>query len=422
MLKILKPLSGVMDLVSNSVVSHHKKVTYIAYRIGKEMNLDLRDLRNLVIAANIHDIGVFYIRDVELSDFSFDDEENAHALIGYYLLSESPHLEEISLFIKYHHSDFNDYNSRISPVYNLLHLSDQLAFLTEEYDIYNDYEKISREIEEGSGTKYWPEAVKAFQKLIRKEYFCLDIKSSAAIDRELDKLVSSFESKIRITIEKVLEITRIISYIIDFRSPFTATHSVGVSAVAKELSRLLGFTKKEQMIIEAAGYLHDIGKLVIPPEILNKKGKLDEAEWRKIRSHTYYTYQVLEYIDEFPCLKEWAAYHHERLDGTGYPFHLKAEDLSQGARIMAVADIFTAVTEDRPYRACMDRNQVYGVFQELVKGGKIDENIVKTLLSNYDLINAIRKKRQLEGRKYYQSFKNKRGKNLRYFDSEINIS
>lgn len=114
MLKILKPLSGVMDLVSNSVVSHHKKVTYIAYRIGKEMNLDLRDLRNLVIAANIHDIGVFYIRDVELSDFSFDDEENAHALIGYYLLSESPHLEEISLFIKYHHSDFNDYNSRIS--------------------------------------------------------------------------------------------------------------------------------------------------------------------------------------------------------------------------------------------------------------------------------------------------------------------
>ena len=94
----------------------------------------------------------------------------------------------------------------------------------------------------------------------------------------------------------------------------------------------MGFSAEEQQLMEIAAYFHDIGKLTVPPEILNKPAKLTKAEWRIMRAHSYYTYQVLEYIDDLPQLKEWAAYHHEKLDGTGYPFQLRADELSTGAR------------------------------------------------------------------------------------------
>lgn len=403
MAKILLALSRVIDLVSNTVVSHHKKVSYLTYQIAKEMNLNEKDLKNLVMAALIHDIGVFYIRDVNIHDFTFDDPKNSHAYIGYYLLNEADLLRDIAPIIKYHHTDWNRYAGSLPSEYNVLHLADQLAFLSEEYDIYNDSDKIARIIEDGSGSIFWPEAVEALLGLLSREYIALDLKSATAINRVQDKAILEFDDLVEI--DKILDISKIISYIIDFRSPFTVTHSIGVGIVAKELSKLMGFSEEDQVIMEIAGYLHDLGKLAVAPEILNKTGKLSQDEWKKMRAHSYYTYQVLDYIDELPHLKEWAAYHHEKLDGTGYPFHLGANDLSTGSRIMTVADIFTAISEDRPYRKGMSKKEIIDLFREQVKDNKIDGEIVELLLENFHHINGLRKKIQLRSKEYYQNFR-----------------
>ena len=105
--------------------------------------------------------------------------------------------------------------------------------------------------------------------------------------------------------------------------------------------------------MRAAGYLHDLGKIAVPSRILDKPAPPSQHEWAVLREHTYHTFRVLDTIGGMPQISEWAAFHHERLDGTGYPFGHEGKDLTLGARIMAVADIFTAVTEDRPYRAAL---------------------------------------------------------------------
>jgi len=401
--KILKAISAAIDLVSNTVVSHHKKVTYLTYKIAKEMNVAEQDLKNLVMAALIHDIGVFYISGVDLHDYSFDDPDNAHALIGYYLLNESALLQGISPIIKYHHVAWNKFPDDIPDIYSILCLADQVGFLSEKYDIYYESGEIARIVEEASGTLFWPEAVDAFLSLLSKEYFALDLKSSAAINRELDNAILQYKDLV--DVDKILDISKVVSYIIDFRSPFTVTHSIGVGRVAREMARLTGFSGEEQQLMEIAAYFHDIGKLTVAPEILNKPGKLTRDEWRVMRAHSYYTYQVLSHIDDLPELKEWAAYHHEKLDGTGYPFQLKADELSTGARIMAVADIFTAITEDRPYRKGMNKKQVIEILTEQVEDNKLDRDIVAVLLDNYDHINRLRMKSQLMSMNDYQDFR-----------------
>jgi len=404
MFNVIKSLSAVMDLVSNSVVSHHKKVAYIAYKIAKEMNLNNESLIDLIIASLLHDIGVFYL-NIKLDKKSFDKGENLHALVGYHLLKENSTLNKVSNIIRYHHSQWDQVQSSndIPTSTNILHLADQIAFLTESYDIYGQSKEIFKIVSKGIEHDYCHEAILAFENLAAQEYFCLDLKSSTAIDMKLDKVMRSFDEKI--TTDRLLDISKIVSYIVDFRSPFTTTHSIGIAKVSKELIALMDYSSEDQEIMEAAGYLHDVGKLVVPPRILNKDGKLNHDEWKIMRTHTYYTFQVLEPIHELPYLKEWAAYHHETLDGKGYPFHLKGEELSQGARIMAVADIFTAVAEDRPYRKGMNKDQVIKIFKELVENNKLDKDIVQILFENYQHVDTIRQEIQIEAENYFHEFR-----------------
>jgi HD-GYP domain-containing protein (c-di-GMP phosphodiesterase class II) len=140
------------------------------------------------------------------------------------------------------------------------------------------------------------------------------------------------------------------------------------------------------MLMEVAGNLHDIGKLAIPNSILEKPGKLTKEEMAVMKSHTYFTYSIINTIGGLQEIAEWAAYHHEKLDNSGYPFRCKEADLSTGARIMMVADIFTALAEDRPYRKGMDKDGVVRVLKEFSDRKQLDSRIVNLLIENYNEI------------------------------------
>jgi HD-GYP domain-containing protein (c-di-GMP phosphodiesterase class II) len=139
-----------------------------------------------------------------------------------------------------------------------------------------------------------------------------------------------------------------------------------------------------------AGHLHDLGKLAVPAEILEKPSALSEEEFSVIRGHTFYTQQVLESMGDLGPITEWAAAHHERMDGSGYPSHEEMDDLSLGARIISVADVFTALTEDRPYRKGMERDEALEVLQEMADTAVLDGTVVSQLRRNFDDINDAR--------------------------------
>ena len=117
-----------------------------------------------------------------------------------------------------------------------------------------------------------------------------------------------------------------------------------------------------------------------------------------MKGHTYHTFHILNTIGGMPQMSEWAAFHHERLDGKGYPFWHEAKDLTLGARIMAVADIFTAITEDRPYREGMPCEKVVSILDNQVQNGALDGDVVSVLKDDYDTIDGTRQQEQAEYR------------------------
>ena len=166
------------------------------------------------------------------------------------------------------------------------------------------------------------------------------------------------------------------AHIIDYKSPFTSTHSIGVASKAEQLTRYMGFDEKTAQKMYLAGALHDIGKVAIGNEILEKPGKLTANEYATMKHHAAYTYYILSEIDDFDEIRDWAAFHHERLDGTGYPFGKTAAELNTQERIMACADIYQALTESRPYKEGMSHEKAYGILRDMAEKGWIDSDIV----------------------------------------------
>ena len=136
----------------------------------------------------------------------------------------------------------------------------------------------------------------------------------------------------------------------EMRDPYTSGHERRVAEIAVAISAELGFDANRQQGMRVAGYLHDIGKITIPAEILSKPGKLSDIEYTMIKGHAQASYDVLKNVD-FPWpVAQVALQHHERIDGTGYPQGLKGEGIIIEARILAVADVVEAMSSHRPYR------------------------------------------------------------------------
>ncbi|HTX29832.1 MAG TPA: HD-GYP domain-containing protein [Solirubrobacteraceae bacterium] len=138
--------------------------------------------------------------------------------------------------------------------------------------------------------------------------------------------------------------------VIDAKSPFTARHSQRVAELADGIAEVLDFDADERRTLRRAALLHDIGKLAISNRILDKPGKLTDEEFLAVKTHPVHTLRILERAPCFADLAELAANHHEKLDGSGYPRSLCAGELDLPMRVLAVADVYEALTADRPYR------------------------------------------------------------------------
>jgi len=149
--------------------------------------------------------------------------------------------------------------------------------------------------------------------------------------------------------------------VIDAKSPFTAQHSENVAQIADGIAVVLDFDSVQRTILRRAGLLHDIGKLAISNRILDKPGKLSDEEFSAIKTHPVHTLRILERAPCFAELADLAANHHEKLDGSGYPRSLRAGDLDVPMRVLAVADVYEALTADRPYRGPLTADEALGI-------------------------------------------------------------
>ncbi len=376
---MLMCLSGAIDLVSPSLSNHNRQVAYIACCIAAEAGLSQEATGDIIIAGAMHDIGALSLKE-RLSLLSFEvDNVQKHAELGYRHIRSFGPFAHVSPVIRHHHMHYRDIETEapagdeVLLASSIIYLADRISILIDRnHEILKQVPLIVETVISGSGTLFMPALVDAFGRLAGREWFWLSINNSA-MERYL--LAHMGTRNVVLDDDSLLAFARLFGRVIDFRSPFTAIHSNRVSLVAGALADYAGMGAVECAHMEIAGLLHDLGKLAVSTEILEKPGGLSQEEWNIMKSHPFHTYQLLSGMTGIGHIAQWASRHHERPDGTGYPFHLAGDELTAGDRVLSVADIFTALTEERPYRPGMSVAEAVRVLQDLAGKSAIDREI-----------------------------------------------
>ena len=401
---LLLSLSEMIDNANPNISQHQLKTAFIALKIAQEASLEANLVEDIFAASLLHDIGAISIEEkVALHEFEIYNVE-LHCIRGEILLKEIPSLEGIAGMVRNHHRNWQDWEENIN---NPIVISSQIICLADYVErlidkdkyILNQNENILEKAKLLKGTSFNEKVLGYFMEVAKRESFWLDLMSSRLYSLLLHN--GPYKNK-EIGLEELFSIGELFRHMIDFKSNFTATHTAGVSACSEIMAKLFGLTELEVNMMKIAGNFHDLGKLLIPNSILEKPGKLSKEEFNIIKSHTYYTYQVLSSIGGLERITDWAAYHHEKLNGKGYPFHCDSSELDIGARIMAVSDIFVALRENRPYRKTMEKEEVYGILKKQGENNFIDIKIVNLLFDNYDAVDSYVKSKQAEAEKFYR--------------------
>jgi HD-GYP domain-containing protein (c-di-GMP phosphodiesterase class II) len=388
---LLKAFSLALELSDGGLSRHHWRTAMIADRIGGHLGLAQGPRQTLLYAALLHDIGAAARWDEKNSLYSHKPVADLyqHAEEGHNLLVGTPLFKALAKPIRHHHDRWDGSSPSglagkdIPLAGRIINLADTFEVLIDDGRyILDQRESILAAIGQQSGRQFDPTLVKAVGEIASQESFWFDLATPQYFDHFFRSLQS--HGQIRLNIEGLLGAAEIFATIVDRTSRFTATHSRTVAAVSAFLARAKGYSDTEAKIMRVAGLLHDLGKLTVPNDILEKPGKLTPREFAIVKQHAYYTHRILTQVDGFELIAEWAAYHHETLDGTGYPFRIPPAHLRLGSRIVAVADVYAALREHRPYRPSLPAGEVEKIMLGMAAANHLDLDIVKTLLEAGD--------------------------------------
>ncbi|ADY57580.1 metal dependent phosphohydrolase [Syntrophobotulus glycolicus DSM 8271] len=357
---------------------HGERVGYISLRIGMMMGYKGKDLLLLLIAGLVHDIGaVGCFMDCHRDNHAMMKE---HCELGAEIVRNFPGGDILETAIKFHHdipalSEWSKIDPLSDPpvISQIISLADKVDLLMgRKNHTIADRQKLIGNVQERIDREFYSRPAQMFIRLAKEEAFWLDLLDGNLLDISLRRLLAGHgEFEVRLSDinddlfgeEFVWELARTFAFLIDRKSAFTSLHSRRVADIVLALAQKMEFEQEKQEEIKIAGLLHDLGKLAIPTAILDKPESLEPEEIRIIKGHAYYTYKLLTAAGFPPNVVGWASYHHERLDGQGYPFCLDSSALDIGARLMTIADVFVALTEDRPYRKALTHKEAVKIME-----------------------------------------------------------
>lgn len=401
----LSGLSGALDLMSAEVVGHHKRVAYLAARLGQALGLGRVERTELFMAAILHDVGGFTLQS-RLAALSFEADGTLHAEMGYRLLRTNPLLEDAAVIVRRHHTPRTHFSSLNEParklfLANVLNLADRVDVLSLRRPPLTPGE-IMDILRPRAPQQFDPLAVEALEELAANPEFWTPL-AAADPTLALTEDPELFEER-GLSHGELLQASTAFSQIIDFRSRFTATHSRGVAETAVCLAEKARMSAEDLVSMRLAGNLHDLGKLAVPSEIIDKPGPLTPEERAVMNRHPELGGAILSRVPGLETVTAWASQHHERLDGQGYPNGLAGEVLSLGSRIMSLADVFTALREDRPYRESVSSGETLDILGDLTSRGVLDQDLLDLARNNLDELDIRRRAAQAKAASEFRQF------------------
>lgn len=386
---IVVALSDALDLVGSGIGRHGKRVAYFAVRAASRLDWPEGDVEDLYLASMIHDCGVSSSRQMtrilgEGPEPPLGEHElDGHCERGSRLLAGFPPFERLSRVVRHHHATWEalqrtEVDPGVARIASLVRLADHADALSRRSGGGRfSLDEVGRagNARRGDDAEFAPGLVEALRASCAPAAAWFGLEPTA-----LGKWVAETRESVVPRMQPLASLralAEIFARIVDAKSPYTADHSFRVARLSRFLGAQAGLSVEDVEDLEIAGLLHDLGMLCIPDEVLEKDGSLTDHERTLVERHPFETWEILRRVDVFRSISGWAAWHHEQLDGGGYPFGLKGDDLPFPARIVAVADGFQALAADRPYRRSLSPEAAVARLWQRVEEGQLDGAVVR---------------------------------------------
>ena len=389
MTKLLNTLSLSLDYVENEIIktarNHGKRVAVLTNLMAKEAGYSEEVIYALTQSSVLHDCALAeYLKDELTGENKSLDEANMyeHCVIGEKMMTKLPFYHLVRGAVLFHHERADGKGAlgmidEMVPLYaQLIHVADvvDVNFSLDAMD-HEKYEAIIDWLNSERGKTVSDRSADLFMKAI--DYDTL----TSITGEKCRKIVRTMipEMSDEIPIDALREIASFFAKITDYKSNFTWRHSIGIAEKAESMGQYYGYDKETCDKLYIAGALHDIGKLLISNDILEKPGKLSNIEYKEIQNHAMGTWKLLSPIGGLEDIASWASLHHEKLDGSGYPFGYKADELGKNERLLACLDIYQALVEQRPYKAGLSHGEAMTILYRMGSAGQLDSDILEDI-------------------------------------------
>ena len=374
---------------------HGKRVAYLTLLMAKEAGIEGEELRDLAGVCILHDNALteFINEELVFSLMARDlpvqlditppaekpEMHPFHCTVGEQHIRLLPFRTDIKDIIYCHHENA-DGSGPMGRTEAETPFKAQLVHLADEIDVNTRLPHMTKEefaairewVQACKGTRFSEKAVELFLKAVDYDKIVYLQKKGmfAYLHEELLPAVREY------TNEEIHNIAELFAKIVDYKSVYTRDHSSGVAEKAEIMARYYGFDSEKTTRYYFAAAMHDIGKMVIPNDILEKPGKLTDKEFAEMKFHADATFSALSQIKEISDIIEWASNHHEKLNGSGYPRGKTAKELSFEDCLLTCIDIYQALTEKRPYRDRMSHEQAISIMMDSANKGELNGKIV----------------------------------------------
>ena len=393
-------LSFALDKVEYELLGvetgHGRRVACLCLFMAECAGIRGEELRDYIGCCVLHDNALTefiheeldnfkYITDESGKQFSdvinidFVEHDSTHGKIGERNIRLVPFRTNVENIILYHHENA-DGSGVLGKTVADTNLKAQILHLADEVDIHvrrfnmteSEFDRLSEWVQSQSGKMFSEDAVNLFRDAITYDKI-IYLKNKGAFDslkRGMRTVTSEYSD------EEIHNFANMFARIIDYKSEFTQSHSIGVAEKVEQMAKYYGFDNEKTTRLYLAGALHDIGKLLVSNDILEKPGKLTDDEFASMKNHASATRYILRNVKGMPDVVKWASNHHEKLNGKGYPRGLTADELGFEERLLACADIYQALTEKRPYKDGMPHEKAIAIMNDMAEKGEIDKTIV----------------------------------------------
>lgn len=382
--ELIQSFSGALTVIEAElagVTTHHAdRVAVLCSAIGKDLRMSASELQGLANCALLHDNALTEYIMAELEGVQAERNMRLHCVYGQRNVDTLPLGVDVSGYILYHH-ERADGSGPFGKVHGEFPLAAEIISMIDHTDRMlhlnrpqvDSFPLLKSEALEGVKKIYSPEIVDSFERVFTSGMF-----ESIQDDRICDTVLGVlpvWESSVEDS--AIIRIAQFSARIIDYKSRFTRKHTSQIANRIWLMCDYYGFDGAKRAKLYLAAALHDIGKLHTPSAILEKHGPLTKEEYAIIMKHVWYTHEHLKNISGFEDICRWASNHHEKLDGSGYPFGLTANELDFPSRLMACIDIYQAASEVRPYHPRRSHKDTMPILYGMAEKGKIDMDIVR---------------------------------------------